>query len=38
MGDLRYVFEMDFSDMYKNDIGASEPQQGFYDRHDMYAM
>lgn len=27
-----------FIDMYKNEIGASEPQQVFYDRHDLYAM
>ena len=38
MGDPRYTFGMDFIDMYKNEIGASEPQQDFYDRHDMYAM
>ena len=38
MGDPRYVFGMDFIDMYKNEVGASEPQQDFYDRHDMYAM
>ena len=37
MGNRRYVFGMDY-DMYKNEIGASEPQQDFYDRHDMYAM
>ena len=36
--DPRYGFAMDLIDIYKNDIGASEPQQDFYDRHDMYAM
>ncbi|CAF9914088.1 MAG: hypothetical protein HETSPECPRED_001750 [Heterodermia speciosa] len=38
MGDPRYVFGMDFIDMYKNEIGASEPQQDFYDRHHLYAI
>lgn len=38
MGDPRYIFGMDFMDMFKNEVGASEPQQDFYDRHDMYAM
>lgn len=38
MGDPRYVFGMEFIDMYKNEVGVSEPQQDFYDRHDMYAM
>lgn len=38
MGDPRYHFGMEFIDMYRNEIGASEPQQDFYDRHDMYAM
>ena len=38
MGDPRYIFGMDFIDMYKNEIGASEPQQDFYERHDMYAL
>ncbi|KAK4690786.1 hypothetical protein P7C71_g6084, partial [Lecanoromycetidae sp. Uapishka_2] len=38
MGDPRYIFGMDFIEMYKNEIGASEPRQDFYDRHHMYAM
>ncbi|KAK0514008.1 hypothetical protein JMJ35_003730 [Cladonia borealis] len=38
MGDPRYVFGMEYIDMYKNEIGASEPQQYFYDRHDMYTI
>jgi len=38
MGDPRYVFGMDFIDMYKDEVGASEPQEDFYDRHDLYAM
>jgi len=24
--------------MYKDEVGASEPQEDFYDRHDLYAM
>ena len=38
MGDPRYVLGMDFIDMYKNEVGASEPKEDFYDRHDMYSM
>jgi len=29
MGDPRYIFGMDFIDLYKNEVGASEPQQDF---------
>ena len=35
MGDPRYIFGMDFIDMYKNEIVASEPQQDFNDHHHM---
>ena len=38
MGDPRYVLGMDFIDMYKNEVGASEPKEDFYDRHNMYTM
>ncbi|KAH7021504.1 Fructosamine kinase-domain-containing protein [Microdochium trichocladiopsis] len=38
MGDARYVLGMDFVDMYKDEVGASEPQRDFYDRHKMYRM
>ncbi|KAL8793723.1 MAG: hypothetical protein Q9195_003664 [Heterodermia aff. obscurata] len=38
MGDSRYVFGMDFIEMYRKEIGASEPQQDFYDRHQLYAI
>ena len=38
IGNRRYVFGMDYIDMYKNEVGACEPQQDFYDRYDMYAM
>ena len=38
MGDPRYEIGMDFIDMYKKEMGASEPQQDFDDRHNMYAM
>lgn len=38
MGDARYVYGMDFLEMYRSEVGASEPQADFYDRHDMYAM
>lgn len=38
MGDPRYALGMEFIEMYKQEIGASEPQGDFYDRHDLYAM
>ncbi|KAI1391832.1 Fructosamine kinase-domain-containing protein [Hypoxylon trugodes] len=38
MGDPRYALGMDFIDLYKNEVGPSEPQQDFYDRHDLYAI
>ncbi|KAI1407511.1 Fructosamine kinase-domain-containing protein [Hypoxylon sp. FL1857] len=38
MGDPRYALGMDFIDLYKNEIGASEPKQDFYDRHTLYAI
>ncbi|RYP45002.1 hypothetical protein DL768_008589 [Monosporascus sp. mg162] len=38
MGDPRYALSMEFIDMYKNEVGASEPQEDFYDRHDLYAI
>ena len=38
MGDPRYALSMDFIEMYKGHVGASEPQEDFYDRHDLYAM
>ncbi|RYO87205.1 hypothetical protein DL766_004679 [Monosporascus sp. MC13-8B] len=38
MGDPRYALSMEFIDMYKDEVGASEPQEDFYDRHDLYAI
>ncbi|KAK8115762.1 hypothetical protein PG984_012264 [Apiospora sp. TS-2023a] len=38
MGDPRYTLGMDFVEMYKKEVGASEPQEDFYDRHDLYGM
>jgi protein-ribulosamine 3-kinase len=38
MGDARYVMGMDFIDLYRNEVGASEPKEDFYDRHDVYAL
>ncbi|RYP41918.1 hypothetical protein DL767_000655 [Monosporascus sp. MG133] len=38
MGDPRYALSMEFIDMYKNEVGASDPQEDFYDRHDLYAI
>lgn len=38
MGEPRYALQMDVVDLYKNEVGASEPQEDFYDRHDLYGM
>ncbi|OTA96814.1 hypothetical protein M434DRAFT_362267 [Hypoxylon sp. CO27-5] len=38
MGDPRYALGMDFISRYKDEIGASEPRQDFYDRHALYAI
>lgn len=38
MGSPRYALGMDFVDMYKDEVGASEPQKDFYDRHKLYAL
>ncbi|KAI1455462.1 Fructosamine kinase-domain-containing protein [Annulohypoxylon moriforme] len=38
MGDPRYALGMEFIDLYKDEIGASEPRQDFYDRHALYAL
>ncbi|KAI0600588.1 hypothetical protein F4775DRAFT_544622 [Biscogniauxia sp. FL1348] len=38
IGDPRYVLGIEFVDMYKNEVGASEPQEDFYDRHDLYGI
>ena len=38
MGNPRYALEMDFVNLYKTEVGASEPEQDFYDRHEMYSM
>lgn len=38
MGDHRYALGMDFIEMYRARVGASEPAGDFYDRHELYAM
>lgn len=38
VGNPRYALGMDFVNLYKNEVGASEPEQEFYDRHEMYSM
>lgn len=38
VGDARYVLGMEFVDMYKDHVGASEPVEDFYDRHELYGM
>jgi protein-ribulosamine 3-kinase len=38
MGSTRYALGMDFVELYMKEVGASEPQKDFYDRHKLYAM
>lgn len=38
MGNPRYVLGMDFIEKYRIEVGASEPKEDFYDRHDLYAL
>ncbi|KAI1137582.1 Fructosamine kinase-domain-containing protein [Hypoxylon sp. FL0543] len=38
MGGPRYTLGMDFIRLYKDEIGASEPEEDFYDRHALYAI
>ncbi|KAK2610174.1 hypothetical protein N8I77_003627 [Diaporthe amygdali] len=38
IGEPRYALQMDVVDLYKNEVGASEPQEDFYDRHDLYGV
>ncbi|KAI0015720.1 hypothetical protein F4780DRAFT_762781 [Xylariomycetidae sp. FL0641] len=38
IGDPRYVLGIEFVDLYKTEVGASEPQEDFYDRHDLYGI
>ncbi|KAI1329480.1 Fructosamine/Ketosamine-3-kinase [Xylariaceae sp. FL0255] len=38
IGDSRYALGIEFVDMYRNEVGASEPQEDFYDRHDLYSI
>ncbi len=38
MGDPCYAFGMDFIKMYKIEVGASEPEEDAYDRHNLYAI
>ncbi|CAJ2500668.1 Uu.00g035210.m01.CDS01 [Anthostomella pinea] len=38
IGDPRYVLGIEFVDMYKNEVGASEPQEDFHDRHELYGI
>lgn len=38
IGDPRYVLGIEFVEMYKNEVGASEPSADFDDRHELYGM
>lgn len=38
IGEPRYALQMDVVDLYKTEIGASDPQEDFYDRHYLYGM
>lgn len=38
IGEPRYALQMDVADLYKTEIGASDPQEDFYDRHYLYGM
>ncbi|KAI0143468.1 Fructosamine/Ketosamine-3-kinase [Xylariaceae sp. FL1272] len=38
MGAPRYALDMDFIEQYKAEIGASEPEEDFYDRHALYVI
>ena len=38
MGDPRYALGMDFIELYRERVGASEPVEDFWDRHELYAM
>lgn len=38
IGEPRYALQMDVVDLYKTEVGASEPQEDFYDRHELYGM
>ncbi|CAG8975455.1 hypothetical protein HYALB_00004769 [Hymenoscyphus albidus] len=38
MGSPRYALGMDFIELYKEQFGASEPRDDFYDRHKLYAL
>ncbi|KAI1262294.1 Fructosamine kinase-domain-containing protein [Xylariaceae sp. FL1019] len=38
MGDTRHILGMEFVQMYKSEVGASEPREDFYDRHELYGI
>lgn len=38
MRDPRYAIGSEFLDLYKEEIGASEPQEDFDDRNALYSM
>lgn len=38
MRDPRYAIGLEFLDLYKKEIGASEPQDDFDDRNALYSM
>lgn len=38
MRDPRYAIGLDFVDLYKREVGASEPQEDFDDRNALYSM
>lgn len=38
MRDPRYAIGLEFLDLYKKEVGASEPQEDFDDRNALYSM
>ncbi|ROV96975.1 hypothetical protein VSDG_04161 [Cytospora chrysosperma] len=38
IGEPRYALQMSVVDLYKAEVGASEPQDDFYDRHYLYGI
>lgn len=38
IGEPRYALQKDVVDLYKTEVGASEPQEDYYDRHYLYGV
>ncbi|KAL2285723.1 hypothetical protein FJTKL_07729 [Diaporthe vaccinii] len=38
IGEPRYALQMDMIELYKTEVGASEPQEDYYDRHYLYGI